>query len=58
MPLRQLGDQEYNIVASAGPMTKYAKMVTDETEIRYHLEKALYMATHGRGGSPDTIANL
>ena len=50
VPLRQLGDQEYNIVASARPMTKYAVMVTEPTEIRYHLEKALFLATHGRGG--------
>ena len=50
VPLRQLGDQEYNIVASVAPMTKYAVMVTDPQEIRYHLEKALYLATHGRGG--------
>lgn len=50
VPLRQLGDQEYNIVASVKSMTKYAHMVTEATEIRYHLEKALYLATHGRGG--------
>lgn len=50
VPLRQLGDQEYNIIASVSPMTKYAVMVTEPTEIRYHLEKALYLATHGRGG--------
>ena len=50
VPLRQLGDQEYNIVASVRPMTKYAVMVTEPTEIRYHLEKALYLALHGRGG--------
>ncbi len=50
VPLRQLGDQEYNIVASVAPMTKYAVMVTEPKEIRYHLEKALYLATYGRGG--------
>ena len=50
VPLRQLGDQEYNIVASVAPMTKYAVMVTEPNEIRYHLEKALYLATYGRGG--------
>ncbi len=50
VPLRQLGDQEYNIVASVKPMTKYAVMVTEPNEIRYHLEKALYLALHGRGG--------
>ena len=50
LPLRQLGDQEYNIVASVKPMTKYAVMVTDENQIAYHLEKALFLSTHGRFG--------
>jgi acetolactate synthase-1/2/3 large subunit len=50
VPLRQLGDQEYNIVASVSPMTKYAHMVTEPKEIRYHLEKALYLCKNGRGG--------
>lgn len=50
VPLRQLGDQEYNIVASVKPMTKYAHMLTEPNEIRYHLEKMLYFAQNGRGG--------
>jgi len=50
VPLRQLGDQEYYIVESVRPMTKYAHMVTEPEEIRYHLEKALYLSSHGRGG--------
>lgn len=50
VPLRQLGDQEYPIVASVRPMTKYAHMVTEPNEIRYHLEKALYLCKTGRGG--------
>ena len=41
--LRQLGDQEYNIVDSVRPMTKYATMVTDPNKIAYHLEKARAM---------------
>ncbi len=48
--LRQLGDQEYYIVKSVAPMTKYAVMVTEPNEIRYHLEKALYLALNGRPG--------
>lgn len=44
------GDQEYCIVDSVKPMTKYAVMITDPWEIRYHLEKAYYLATVGRGG--------
>lgn len=48
--LRQLGDQEFNIIDSVQNMTKYAVMVTNEKEIAYHLEKAYYLATHGRKG--------
>lgn len=50
VPLRQLGDQEYNIVASVSPMTKYAYMIAEPDEIRYHLEKAYYLAMNGRKG--------
>lgn len=48
--LRQLGDQEFDIVHSVQNMTKYAVMVTNPQEIAYHLEKALFLATNGRGG--------
>ncbi len=50
IPLRQLGDQEYDIVRSVAPMTKYAQMITDEREVLYHLERAFYLCTHGRQG--------
>ena len=50
LPLRQLGDQEGDIIAIIKPITKYAVMVTDARTIRYHLEKALYLATSGRPG--------
>ena len=48
--LRQLGDQEFNIIDSVKNMTKYAVMVTNPQEVAYHLEKALFMSTNGRGG--------
>lgn len=48
--LRQLGDQEFNIVDCVSTMTKYAVMVKNPEDIRYHLEKALYLATNGRPG--------
>ena len=48
--LRAMGDQEYDIVKSAAPMTKYAVMIEDPSEIRYHLEKAWHLATTGRPG--------
>lgn len=50
VPLRQLGDQEFQIIDCVKGMTKYAVMVTEPTEIRYHLEKAWYLATTGRKG--------
>lgn len=48
--LRQLGDQEFDIINSVSNMTKYSVMVTDPLTVAYHLEKALYMALDGRGG--------
>lgn len=48
--LRQLGDQEFDIIHSVSNMTKYAVMLTNPDEVAYHLEKALFLATHGRGG--------
>lgn len=50
LPLRQFGDQELDIEPIVRPITKYAMMVTDPLSIRYHLEKALYLATCGRPG--------
>jgi len=50
LPLRQLGDQELDIVKVVAPITKYAEMVTDPQAIRYHLEKALFLAKAGRSG--------
>ncbi len=48
--LRQLGDQEFNIVESVKSMTKYAVQVNDPLEIRFHLEKACKLACAGRPG--------
>lgn len=50
MNLRALGDQEYDIEYSVKPMTKYAVMVEDATQIRYICEKAWHLATTGRPG--------
>lgn len=50
LPLRQMGDQECDIVSVVASMTKYAVMVTDPITIKWQLEKALYLATHGRPG--------
>jgi len=50
LPLRQYGDQELDIEPIVRPITKYVAMVTDPRSIRYHLEKAIYIATSGRPG--------
>lgn len=50
LALRQYGDQELDIEALVKPITKYSVMVTDASSIRYHLEKAIYLATSGRPG--------
>ena len=48
--LRQLGDQEINIVDIVRPITKYAAEVKNPQTIRYHLERAYYLAMTGRPG--------
>ena len=50
LSLRQYGDQELDIEELVRPVTKYCQMVTDPKTIRYHLEKAFYLATTGRPG--------
>lgn len=48
--LRQLGDQEADIVAMVTPITKFAALVSDPADIRFLLEKALWLAVSGRPG--------
>ena len=48
--LRQLGDQEADIVRMAQSITKYAVLVDDPASIRYHLERAWFLASSGRPG--------
>lgn len=48
--LRQLGDQEADIVAMVKPITKYAKTVLDPIDIKYELDKAIAIALDGRPG--------
>ncbi len=50
LKLRQLGDQEFQIITCAKNMTKYAVTVTDPKTIKYHLAKAMYIAVNGRPG--------
>lgn len=48
--VRQYGAQEVDIVSIVKPVTKYAVQITKPASIRYHLEKAVYLAQHGRKG--------
>jgi acetolactate synthase I/II/III large subunit len=48
--VRQMGFQETEIVEMCRKVTKYAVMVTDWKQIRYELEKAIYIAKSGRPG--------
>jgi acetolactate synthase-1/2/3 large subunit len=48
--LRQLGDQEVDIISMVRGITKYAVTVIEPKEIRYHLEKAWHLAQSGRPG--------
>lgn len=48
--VRQFGAQENDIVSMAKPVTKYAVTVLNPEKIRYYLEKAVFLALHGRRG--------
>jgi len=50
LPLRQLGDQEIDIIKLVESITKYSVIIKDPKSIRYHIEKALYLAKNGRPG--------
>lgn len=48
--LRQIGDQEADIIGMVKGITKYAVLVNDPQTIRYHLEKAWHLCKSGRPG--------
>ena len=50
LKLRQLGDQEYNIVDAVKPMTKYAKTVMSVEEVPQVLTEAWRACLEGRPG--------
>jgi acetolactate synthase-1/2/3 large subunit len=50
LPLRQLGDQEADIVAMVRGITKFATVLRDKQETRYVVEKAIHLARTGRPG--------
>lgn len=50
LPIRILGDQEFDITATVKGMTKYAEMAVRPEMVKYHLDKAIFLAIHGRPG--------
>ncbi|WWR15378.1 thiamine pyrophosphate-binding protein [Lachnospiraceae bacterium JLR.KK008] len=50
LPLRAVGDQEFDIVKSVECMCKYAVMLENAADIRYVLERAWHLAVTGRPG--------
>ena len=48
--LRQFGTFEVDVIPAMKSVTKYAEMVKSAEDIRYHLEKAIYLAMEGRPG--------
>lgn len=47
---RQVGFQETDIVSIVAPITKFAEKVKDPQDIRFVLEKAIFLAKSGRPG--------
>jgi acetolactate synthase-1/2/3 large subunit len=50
LPLRQLGDQEVDIVSMARPVCKDAILLDDPSDSAYVIERALWLAQNGRPG--------
>ena len=50
LALRQLGDQEADIVSMVTPITKYAKTIYDPLDVKLELDKAVAIALDGRPG--------
>jgi len=48
--LRQLGDQEVDIIRMVKGITKYSAFVSEPESIAYHLERAWHLAQSGRPG--------
>ena len=50
IPLRQLGDQEVDIVSMVRPIVKYGTVLQDPLRVREVMDKAVFLARHGRPG--------
>ncbi len=50
LPLRQLGDQEVDIIGMVKGVTKYSVVLREPKDVRKVIERAFYLATSGRPG--------
>lgn len=50
LPLRQLGDQEADILPMVRPITKFAEALLDPNDVAFMVEKAIWIARSGRPG--------
>ena len=50
IPLRQLGDQEVDIISIVKPIVKYAETVKNIKDVKRIIDKAVYLAKSGRPG--------
>jgi len=50
IPMRQLGDQEVDIVSMVKPIVKYSTTLHDAKQIRRVMDYAVFLATNGRPG--------
>lgn len=50
LPIRTYGQQEADIVSLVSPITKYAVMIKDKTDIAFEIDKAIHLAQSGRKG--------
>jgi len=50
LPLRQLGDQEVDIISVSRPLVKYGVVLLDPKSVRKVVDKALFLALTGRPG--------
>jgi acetolactate synthase-1/2/3 large subunit len=48
--LRQVGTQEIDIISMVKSVTKYSVTILDIREVKYHLNKAIFLAKQGRPG--------
>jgi acetolactate synthase I/II/III large subunit len=50
LELRQLGDQEVDIISVVRPLTKFAAIIKDPNDVRWIIEKAIHEAISDRPG--------